>query len=307
MSAPPRPFLRRFTLALLGMLLLMAVVFTGLGWIVARDFRRVCGVIGVARGFRLSNFYLGIMATLMAGDRDADGVCDGVELLLGTDPRNSMSCPEFNFMWVSPDPKVAYCGERVAARCLQVTELGDVRWPRGFRALVSANEPILLPKDGAGPPTKGPLVVPVNESGEVKFDIMAESSFGDVRVEFGNAANNQGLKYEVARFPGWRAPPITASINGGPSVAVPLSLPIFDDGLRNIQWGAPVGWSSGYVIEAAREAGNGIWQPVHEVRPTETRWKFANDPWNYFDDYTGPLKFRVVPVSPTPPESSPPR
>ena len=307
MSAPHRPFLRRFTLALLGMLLLMAVGFAGLGWMCSRDFGRVVGVVGFEKAHRLRDWYLVFMANLMPGDRDGDLVCDGAELFLGTDPRNPRSTLNFVphcFSHSFSETFFIYCGERRATRWKQNIDFSVVRWPRGFRAVISANQPVLLPKNGTGAPTEGPLVVSVNECGEVEFDILAESSFEDVRVEFGNAANDQNLGRDHACFPGWRTPPIPVSIDGGPPDATfqrGVEGVMSSDVFHQMKWAAPTGWTGDYVIEAAREESSGSWQPVQE-KAAKTEWTFNRSNLHiYFPDYTGPLKFRVVPVSPTPP------
>ncbi len=112
MSAPHRPFLRRFTLALLGMLLLMAVVFAGLGWMVARKPANVISVIGLDKERRLWSWYLVFMANLLSGDRDGDLVCDGAELFCGTDPNSAVSCWPIRVSCIfhSTNPTIAYCG-----------------------------------------------------------------------------------------------------------------------------------------------------------------------------------------------------
>ena len=302
MSAPSRPFLLRFTLALLGMMLLMTVVFVGLGWMVVRQFEVMYRVLGEERENRLWDWYFGFMVNLMPGDRDGDGVCDGWELFDGTDPKNPMSFPAFGALCLSRPTIVAYCGERMSTRWVQggYSDL-NVRWPRGFTAVVSAEEPVLLPKGGAGPPTRGPLVVPVNERGELEFDFLAESGLPNVQIVFGNAAHNRDMMYSYAHFPGWRKPPIPASIDGGSPVAA------FKGGKDGaiaehpVGWVTPLGWSGGYIIEAALAEGNENWLPVGVAEPTETLWRFGNSRWEFFPGYTGPLKFRVVPVIPTPP------
>ena len=305
MSAPPRPFLLRFTLALLGMLLLMAVVFAGLGWMVARDYGWVRDALGVGTADHLRHSYLVFMMNLMPGDMDGDGVCDGAELFLGTDPRNPTSYPPFIADCVSRPTIIAYCGERISTRWAQITiERGNGRWPRGFRAVVSSDEPVLLPKDGTELPTKGPLIVPVNERGEVEFDILAEHPFWQAHVDFGNAANNTSIGPVPARFPGWRTPPIPASINGGRPVAAihrDAHTEWFTYKEGALEWVAPADWMGDYVIEAAREEDAGSWLPVRAMKSINSQWNFGSDPWRFFPGYTGPLKFRVVPVSPTPP------
>ena len=312
MSAPPRPLLLRFTLALLGMLLLMAVVFAGLGWMIARHDEWVVKNLGGERTKRVWNWYLGFMANLLPGDQDGDGVCDGAELFRGYDPRNPNDSPQFDALCLSRPEIIAYCGERLSTRWMQGLGVEGVRWPRGFRAVVRATEPVLLSKHDAGPPTRGPLLVPVNERGEVEFDVLAERAFWHMGVVVGRGtdANVQYPRQVPARFPGWRIPqPLPVSIDGGPPDTA------FHRGVKwkgskdvghTMRWVVPAGWTGDYVIEAAREEDNGNWQPVLTATETETEAKFGRgiydrDPWRFFSGYTGPLKFRVVPVSATPP------
>lgn len=307
MSAPHRPFLLRFTLALLGMLLLMAVGFAVLGWMVSRHQDWAVRAIGSERKARLWDWYLGFMANVLPGDQDGDGVCDGAELFLGSDPRNPMSNADMHASYPSQRTIIAYCGDRMTTRwVMRSYYVESVRWPTGFRAVVSADEPVLLPKGGGGSPTKGPLVVPMNARGEVEFDIMAEGAFRDVHVEFSNAANNKSLGWMPAMFPGWRTVPIPASIEGGPARSPHNHVRWKGDvGIsynNDLKWVAPDGWTGAYVIEAAREEGDGSWRPVATVKSTATTWSIFEKPWDVsFPRYYGPLKFRVMPVSPTPP------
>ncbi len=313
MSAPHRPFLRRFTLALLGMLLLMAVVFAGLGWMVARDYKFpwVSNALGDEKFIRLWHWYSGFMESVMPGDRDGDLVCDGAELFEGTDPNNPMSLSEVAGP-CRPDSVIhptiiPYCGERMATRWMQGVDprgTSTRRWPRGFHAVVSADQPILLAKDGAGAPTKGPLVVPVSESGELEFDILAERAFGAVLLDFRNPATKESFGWLRVWCLGWRTAPVPVSIDGGsPDVAFHnwVKWPDSYQDAYKMKWVAPVGWTGGYVIEAAREQGDERWQPIHWEESAQTEWSFGFQNLEDFPDYTGPLKFRVVPVSATPP------
>ena len=304
MSAPHRPSLLRFTLALLGMLLLMALGFAGLGWMVARDFGRVSEVIGGKNARHLWHWYFAFMVNSMSGDRDGDGVCDGAELFLHSDPNNPQSDPGVEELCLGHPTITSYCGERLTTRWTQKMNNESVRWPRGFRAIVSANQPVLLPKGGTGPPTKGPLTVAVNERGEVEFDILAERIFSNAYVEFRNAATHRYFGVERAFFPGWRLPPLPASIDGGPAYAAFRREHNWQKRERaEYDMGQVIrdGWNGDYVIEAARELGDGGWQPILAVESKLKDVWFSSGFWDFFPGYTGPLKFRVVPVSATPP------
>ncbi len=328
MSAPPRPFLFRFTLAILGTLLLIAVVFAGLGWIVVRQSGWITPALGNERTLRLRDWYVIFMMKLLPVDRDGDGVCDGSELLDSTDPRNPTD-GFANVRYVSQPTVTAFCGERLTMRGVQWHWVGEWPWPKGFKAAVSADEPVLLPKNGTGRPTKGPLVLPVNERGEVEFDVLAETAFGDVRVTLSNAANGKKIRDPLsACFPGWRMPLLPTSSNESdlqlsaqnferhvvplsPSVSQPYANVVKqligkgdEDALSRI---APFGWSGAYLIEAAPEQGATIWKPVYLVdsprgkRHAGSAWSSGTDLGAHFPGYTGPLKFRFVPVSSTPP------
>ncbi len=146
-------------------------------------------------------------------------------------------------------------------------------------------------------------MVPVNEHGEVEFDMLAESVFEAVYVDFGNAANDQNLGRDRACFPGWRTPPIPVSIDNGPPDAAfrgGVKGESFKDFKHVMKWSAPADWSGNYVVEAARGEGDEEWQPAHVVESAKTEWD-GFEIWNVFPFYTGPLKLRVVPASPTPP------
>ena len=303
MSAPPRPFFLRFTLALLGMLVLMAVVFVGLGWMVARHNDWMAKAIGKPRVFLMGHWYLGFMADLMPDDQYREGLCDGAVLFLGNRWMPS-AYPDFEATCVSHPSVIAYCGERVTIRWAELTDFGYVRWPRGFKAVVTVDAPVLLPKGGSGPPTKGPLVVSLNARGELEFDILADGVFGADYVDFRIAANDESIGRVGTHFPGWRTSPIAVSINGGPPDARFKPVLERDQGVDTpytARWAALPGWTGDYSIEAAREEGEGSWLPLKVLDSNETQWEFDFAPWFYFPGYTGPLKFRVVPVSPTPP------
>ena len=239
------------------------------------------------------------------GERDAgrqgwDGVCDGAELWEGTDPNNRKSHDNFNVRCLSQSPEIAFCGERLATRWVQEFGYARIRWPRGFTAKVSADQPILLLMGGAGPPTKGPLIVSVNGHGELEFDILAERIFEEtVEVKIANAATNKRIASAGAHFYGWRTAPIPASVDGGPPRA---DFPDHGKAVNHyMKWEAPAGWKGFYIIESAPEGGNGGWQPWWYARAPQTDSFIGYGPWSYFPDYRGPVKLRVVPVSPTPP------
>lgn len=335
MSAPSRPFLFRFTLAMLGTLLLMAVVFAGLGWIVVRRSGWLIPSCGNERTHQLSIWYEVFLMKMLPDDRDGDGVCDGLELIYATDPRNptdGFAVLRFAERPTSPTAFVAFCGERLSLRGVQWNPVGEWPWPKGFKAVVSADQPVLLPKKGTGPPTKGPLVVPVNGRGEVEFDILAEAAFGDVSVTLSNAANGKTILNPLsACFPGWRMPLLSASPNEselervaqhfkshGRQVrpAPPNGSQPYADVLNHLIWSrdqdalkrvASDNWKGTYIIEASPEQGAESWRPIYLVDPTlvsrypNAEWSFGNYPSTRFPGYTGPLKYRFAPASPTPP------
>lgn len=335
MSAPNRPFFLRFTLALLGMLVLMAVVFVGLGWIVVRRSGWIIPALGNERTGRLQDWYAVFLMKLLPDDRDRDGVCDGSELLCATDPRNptdGFAVLRFVARPTAPTAIIAFCGERLPMRGVQWRSVGEWPWPKGFKAVVSADQPVLLLKNGTGPPTKGPLVVPVNVRGEVEFDILAEAAFGDVSVTLSNPANGKTILNPLsACFPGWRMPLLSASPNEselervaqhfkthGTQVrpAPPNGSQPYSDVLNHLIWRgdqdalkrvAPDNWLGTYIIEASPEQEAESWRPIYLVDPAlvsrypSSEWSFGNYPSTRLPGSTGPLKYRFVPASPTPP------
>ncbi len=180
----------------------------------------------------------------------------------------------------------------------------NIRWPRGFKAVVSAAFPVLLTKDGSGPPTNGPLLMMVNQHGELEFDIFAESVLGAGYLDFGNAVDNQNIDRFRLCFPGWRMLPIPASVDGG-AIDIELHGGVTWEMCRgfehDVKWSTPAGWTGAYVVEVSRGEGDGNWRPMRVVESGLTQWTFGTDLWNNFSGYLGPLRFRVVPVSSTPP------
>src|SRR4051812_984610 len=77
--APRHPFLLRLSLAAVAMLLLSLACYIGLGWAVWTDQIWLSALVGGDRFSRLHTTYGNVMATLLPGDRDRDGVCDGAE------------------------------------------------------------------------------------------------------------------------------------------------------------------------------------------------------------------------------------
>ncbi len=309
MSAPSRSFFRRLALALLGMMMLVAVVFVALGWVVARHWEEVAKVIGRERQIRLTNWYVHFIVGLLPDDGDGDGVCDGAELYFESDPRNPTSRPVFLRHRLTTRGhsagEIVYCGVRLVGRLVQDIDGTEVRWPKGFKAVVSASEPVLLLRDDAGSPTRGPVSLTANERGEVAFEIMAESAFESVSIVSETATDAIGLGQVFRQFPGWRTPPIPASINGGPARASFIPWTVAKgatDDEYEVKWSAPTGLTGDYVVEAAREGTDELWVGVRVVKSPETKMRFGSMLWvQNFSDYTGPLKLRVVPLSATHP------
>lgn len=291
----------------------MAVGFAGLGWMVARQPKIVERAVGQKRIARLWSFYLRFLANSMSGDRDGDGVGDGVELWQGTDPQNSMSHYPLEFASSPRLIVIAFCGEPLAVRWMEgVGGAYTVRWPRGFRVTVSANEAMLRPKNGTGRPTGGALMLSVNERGEVECEILAESMPEYLAsVMFRSAVTNEFVGSSAVQVAGWRTVPIPVSIEGAkPEAGIreEVKVGLMPGGGYLLKWDAPTGWMGGYVIEAASEEGVQSWIPLQAMPlpipggpVPETTYFISREDWRFFPGYTGPLKFRVVPVSATPP------
>src|SRR5947199_4318 len=96
---PRHPFLLRLSVAAVAMLLLSLACYVGLGWAVWTDQIWLSALVGEDRFNRLHTTYGNVMATLLPGDQDRDGVCDGAELFLHTSPRNPRQHSPIGFHW----------------------------------------------------------------------------------------------------------------------------------------------------------------------------------------------------------------
>jgi len=280
----------------------MSVTFVGLGWMVSRHGEMLMKVVGAERASNIYEGYRKASAEIMPLDSDGDGVCDGLEILNKTDPQNPTShqsiCPD----WA--ESTSTYCGERISTRWIGSDNGWPQRWPKGFRAIITAGAPVLLAKGSAEPPTAGPLTATANANGEIEFDVLANEAYGDVPVVFTNVRTMESFPTPFLWFPGWRKPSVPAKWEpatadwktGHPDWKLPG-----DEAPRTLAWKSADN-VSGYVIEAKSLSPRfHHWIPVWHALLDTTEcpsWKLGQQlvaapsaGWN----------FRIIPVVATPP------
>ncbi len=310
MEKETRSRLVRFALILLAVLVFAVGGFVGLGWMVRHQFVTNADygrwVNRITQNDDLWKWYGRTCAGLLPGDADGDGASDGLELFCGTGPKNSSDQWMMNFV---PDGYTdshlyAYSGERRRLRLRADTAgIGPLPWPEEFRCSVTANESMLLLPGGAREPTAGPILFTAS-AGFVEVDILPQYYERWRYIRFEYPVTHQGIANLPISTVGWRMPPIPVSFGGGaPKALEAVSGPKIgnDDARRTLTWYAPAPLPDGYAIEVARADGDSEWVVASSTEPPVKDWAFANQVWDRFPGYAGPLKFRVIPVRHTPP------
>ncbi|HEY3901510.1 MAG TPA: thrombospondin type 3 repeat-containing protein [Chthoniobacter sp.] len=178
-------------------LMLFLLAFVGFGWAIQTNQYWLYSLLGDAR---IKRFYAGYAHTaegLLPEDHDGDGVSDGVELWLGTNPLNSSLHPHFlvdcgtanssppwtNFAKPRPCLLDLRPTERAALR--GIVEIVDIpndvgyRFPRTFQLRITPPKHVQIAQPG-GELSTGPIVVPVTVDGSFMFDLLPEADFSKV-------------------------------------------------------------------------------------------------------------------------------
>lgn len=305
-----RSLLLRFALIVLGMLVLAVGGFVGLGWMVQQqqatgtDYGRWVNLI--THNHRLWEWYARTCAGLLPGDADGDGMSDGLELFLGTDPKNQRDNWPMDFVLDDgfDTGTGVYSGERRRLRLHTNAEgLLPLPWPKGFCCFATADAPILIPAGGMGPPTAGPILLTAS-GGFIEVDILPQYYAEEVKIDFTHPRTRESIGVFTVGTWGWRMPPIPVSFGGGARGATEaVSSPRDADytTTRGLTWEPPAPLPDEYVIEFAHPDRGAEWVVDNTRSPPETEWYCSDGDWRHFPGYTGPLKFRVIPVRHTRP------
>jgi hypothetical protein len=283
-------------------------------------------LLGKDRFQRMSTSYTQAASTLRPGDFDRDGVCDGCEFFQRTDPRNPMDHPEFGARWdtggfvanaklftnrtepawLLNDVEWHQPGKRQRVRGWLMIESRPATFPRGFQLRLTPSRRALLGHPGDDPAAPS-LVVPVAHDGYFIFDLqMPTHAVNDlplVSVVIDNAATNESLGNLTVRCV-WPQEPLVPTVTKVPPEEW---LPeVTADGAEDhpvflLAWPPVPEPADNVLIEAARDDENADWFPIalrSANEPSCPVRQFLRGP---FHPYTGPLKFRVVPICYSPP------
>ena len=306
-----------------GLLVFCLLLFLGFGWLVSKQPPWLESLVGRERFYRWYQTYAKTAATFLPGDRDGDGVCDGLELFLGTDPGNPLSCPA---MVLAPghcglqistysDPKRTW-GDEILGYLLQAGERREVHdrivvsgaadvfaFPPGFRLRLTPPPGVSLAAAG-GSFVTGPIIVPVASDGSIDFEIEASTKSANGKGSLGNlsmvnAATGAILFSTPIRLIRAEQDAVVASVE-----EVHQDDPLYarsgvgePEKMRalRLQWAAP-GGSHSVLIEVARDVPDAKWYQVCVDSPRATsRFLPQRRVADRLNGYTGPLKFRIVP------------
>jgi hypothetical protein len=325
---PPRRFVLRLTLALLGMALLRLVLYAGLGWAVWSDQIWLRALIGRKKFDHLQMGYAKAMAGLLPRDQDGDGVSDGIELFLRTGPQSPLSHPPLDIHWerggfIAYDTASLNRGgsmdDFVFYDLLPQTDVplrlrgrvgiqdGPFSFPRGFQLRLTPPPHGRLALPG-GAPTEATLLVPIAADGSFAFDFHVRPSAPidpllHEEITVNNAGTGErfdGIEVRYLRVGSPRLSPVAVEVIPG---AVENQTRTSHGVCRTIHLRWPSGNPSAQslLLEAARDEADAEWFAIHLYPLTTTSCSVSL----LLDDsgypYTGPLKFRVVPIGPVAP------
>ena len=324
--------MRRRTLFLcltwaVGLLLVCLLLYVGFGWLVSRKQPWLERLAGRERFYRWYQSYAKTAATLLPGDRDGDGVCDGLELFLGTDPGNASSCPRMYLILdhggfeifpraemkelplpnelVSFDGSLLRPGERreVHSQIIIGGAVDVATFPSSFRLRLTPPAGIALATVG-GPFVTGPLVVPVARDGSIDFEIQAstESRSGKRypgNISMANAATGTILfstPIQIGGTEGALAATVDEVRKENPLYAQFSFREPEKMRFLRLQWTTISPGTPWILVEAARDTPDAKWYPIYLCSGRQTSCLLAQRRVaNRFNDYTGPLRFRIVP------------
>jgi hypothetical protein len=310
-------------------LLVPSVVVVGLGLAVRSINPWLEHFIGAGRMRHLEVAYLKLAVALFPGDRDGDGVPDGVEFFQETDPRNAQDHLPMTFFLlrefgVGPMDRHGVpvghydvspgIGERLPVRAAILVGSGLTRMASDYRLRLVPPEGVRLGLPGGVLEAKE-LVVAVSREGFVALDLDLQTpthGFDDLNLHVENAKS--GERIADLRVYGFRAEtPIAASaedlgrlkLEEGALVGV---APKTYDGPAQfrVRWPKLAPPADEALVEMAVDAENAEWHPIM-VCPPGTTELFIERTYGDRDDYFlgkwGPfdqrLKYRVVLIQPT--------
>lgn len=314
MTAPRSPFLR-ILLWIAATLLLCLAIYVGLGWVVwTRQPWLAYSPLGPVRFARLDSAYACALGSAFSKDSDLDGFTDGIELWHRTNPRDPTSLPPTTVLEIlgfrAYDADLGPSGSIIA---LQPGERRHIRARVGAkfqRAVFGSNTQLRVrlepEKSGricapGGTPSDEPFLVPVSADGVIEFDLAlppeAESWIvGDfASVVVSHPVSNLDLT-ELRFTSTWRGAALECQVEKQPNA---------HDGWSQVRltWrGAP----ERLFVEATRDESEAQWVIVGygmgRQPPSMTVAYLLTDADPRFHR---PLKFRVVPALPSPPQRVP--
>jgi hypothetical protein len=319
----------RIVCATLVVVILLILAAVGLVWVAWYRQEWVETVLSTPDAEKLAMASLSAQLALPSADSDGDSIPDWLELQSRTDPRAASSHMPLIASMVADGG--VYSGQRTRVRWgwfLRALKI-NVRWPAGFRAIVRADAPILLAPGSAAPPSAGPLPLTASLDGYLDFDVLVSQPGTAVHLFFSHP--NPQVVFD--EFPtgcrvttyGWRQPaypPLPVKIEGrvriyafqAPPDPTPPEPP---DGVTYAPSPEPSApplephliWQPlpvpglRYIVEASRADRPDDWIAVDEamesplgVTPIYGSYERS------FPRYQGPLRYRIVPTTPTPPE-----
>jgi len=310
------------------MVLLVLACYIGLGWAVWSDQIWLLAVVGADRFEHLHTAYGDVMATLLPGDQDGDGVSDGAELFLRTNPGSPRLHPPLGLHWERGgfiaydttdltiggpmDSFVFYdllpqADRRVVLRGRVLLEDRHHSFPSGFQLRLTppAHGQLALP---GGVPSTSPLLVPVAADGTFAFELQVlEGADVDAQlrevITVDTATTTERLDEVGVRYLHSLSPPAP--------VAIVESRPSGGDSRTHTSYGTcrtiHLQWLPGnpsalyLLLEAARDETGAEWFPIYLYPPATTTCSLSHLVENLDYPYTGRLKFRITPLGPPKP------
>ncbi len=319
-----RSFLLRFSLALVGMLLLCGTAYIGFGWVAWRHGEWLRPFFKDQTPENIRYYYQGVAIALFPGDMDGDGAMDGLEILWGTKLRvpeshditiQRLDHPEFDAFDLRSHSTSFQSGtnapyEFFLPRINQRLRVrGEVKFdgyreplPRGFQVRVTARPHWLLALPG-GKLQDSALIVPVTHegrSGIVDFEIQpTEGAFASTEspteISIDNPVTGMHLSNVEAKCL-WPQPNLVLTTEDVPLNHAPVY--VRDEGnprVYRLQWPSAPLSAEAILVEAALDEDGAEWFPLSFYSVTDTVCFVVQHLWHSESPALG-LKFRATPV-----------
>jgi hypothetical protein len=313
------PLLRRFILAALAMLLLIAALYIGLGWAIWTGRSWPKTLFGEYRCARLFSAYAQVMGSVFSGDRDGDGIRDGCEIFFGTDPTSPYDMPrtDLDYLEYNHADFVAFDLGVIENRPFSDIplgadpgDMGDVLLQPGERRRIHARivmdgvltpfasgsrvrlnpQPFTLVASPGGTPSSDSLLIPVETDGSISFDLCmplqataVPKARNSVEVYAPVPIADKMVGYLRFRCAWLRQPlsPIVKLTSGEPWSGA------------HLEWPPVIPPTEALMVEAARDEPGAEWFPIYVYPPTDTSCLIF---YNLDKRTSVSLKFRVVPM-----------